>query len=191
MQSTWIERETSQRDEVVRLGVWMFLATVAMLFAAFASAYLVRRGSTDWAPVPLPSVLWLNTLVLTLSSLALEVGYTVGLARRWTAASGALGAAVALGTGFLGGQVVAWQTLVASGVVLPDTPYASFLYVLTGAHALHVLGALALLAYAAFRTWQGLGGHDATLWRRTVEASRTCWHFLLGIWAFVLLLLSF
>ena len=191
MDAAWIEHDAGRRAEVVRLGLWMFLATVAMLFAAFTSAYLVRRGSGDWAPVSLPPVLWLNTLVLAVSSVALEVGHAWGLARRWARASGTLGVAGGLGLAFLYGQLVAWRTLMDDGVFLYDTPHASFLYMLTGAHAVHVLAALVVLSMAAVQTWSGLGRRDPSAWRLTLDASRTFWHFLLGVWIFLLLLLSF
>ena len=68
----WVEDEAGRREELVRLGLWMFLATVTMLFAAFTSAYVVRRSGSDWRQMALPSTLWLNTIVLGASSLALE-----------------------------------------------------------------------------------------------------------------------
>src|SRR5215510_7374424 len=61
------------REDQVRLGLWMFLATVTMLFAAFASAYVVRRSGSDWRPVALPSILWWNTAILAASSAAVEI----------------------------------------------------------------------------------------------------------------------
>ena len=60
------------REDQVRLGLWMFLGTVTMLFAAFTSAYVVRRSGSDWRQVALPQILWVNTLVLAASSVALE-----------------------------------------------------------------------------------------------------------------------
>jgi cytochrome c oxidase subunit 3 len=191
MHATWTESDPERRDEVVRLGLWMFLATVAMLFAAFASAYLVRRGSSDWTAIALPPVLWLNTLVLAAGSVSLEAGRAWGLGRRWAASSWALGAAVGLGVGFLGGQLVAWRALMADGIFLPDGPHASFLYTLTAAHAVHVVAALVLLTVAAAQTWTGLGRRDFARWTLAMDATRTFWHFLLGVWIFVFLLLAF
>ena len=66
------------REDQLKLGLWMFLATVTMLFAAFASAYVVRRSGSDWLHVPLPSILWWNTLVLAASSVAVEAANWLG-----------------------------------------------------------------------------------------------------------------
>src|SRR5262249_47737234 len=63
-----VSAERTLREDQIRLGLWMFLGTVTMLFAAFTSAYIVRRSGSDWHQVALPSILWLNTAVLAASS---------------------------------------------------------------------------------------------------------------------------
>ena len=77
------------RDNQLRLGLWMFLATVTMLFAAFTSAYIVRRSGSDWRHVALPPILWLNTLILAASSIAVEAANRYGRCRRWRASTAA------------------------------------------------------------------------------------------------------
>ena len=74
-------RAVALRDDQLKLGLWMFLATVTMLFAAFTSAYIVRRSGSDWRPVALPSVLWWNTAVLAASSVAVEIANWYGAGR--------------------------------------------------------------------------------------------------------------
>ena len=112
----------------------MFLATVTMLFAAFTSAYVVRRSGTDWRHVDLPSILWVNTGILAASSVVLELANRHGLRRRWKGAAVGLGSAALLGLAFLVGQLVAWRDLVHAGVYLPSNPHSSFFFMLTGAH---------------------------------------------------------
>jgi len=188
--ATFSNQDELQRADVLRLGLWMFLSTVAMLFAAFASAYLVRRASSDWAQVELPSTFGLNTLVLSAASAVLEAARGWGMTRRWRASSAGLGGAVGLTIGFLGGQVVAWQQLMSQGIFLPDTPHASFLYVLTGAHGVHVAAALLLLTVTTVRTWTGLGRRRFARWAVLMDTTRTFCHFLLAVWLGVLFLLS-
>ena len=177
----------AQREETVRLGLWMFLATVAMLFAAFASAYIVRRSGTDWTRINLPPVLWLNTAVLVASSVLLEAGAWNGRRRRWLPAAVALTLAWVFGLAFMGGQVRAWRELMDAGVYLPASPHSSFFYLLTGAHGLHVVAALIVLAVATVRTWRH---RDELAWQRLIGATRTFWHFLLAVWLFVFVLIS-
>jgi cytochrome c oxidase subunit 3 len=167
-------------------GVYVLLAAVTMIFAAFTSAMVVRRGlAGDWVSVRLPGVLWANTVVLLASSAALEAarrglrrGDRTAFNRYWSGAT-------ALGFLFLGGQYLAWRQLAAAGVYLATNPASSFFYLLTAAHALHVLGGLAALGYIevkALRLQMGPGKRTAA------DVSALYWHFLDGLWIYLLLL---
>jgi cytochrome c oxidase subunit III len=177
--------DVERREEVTRLGLWMFLATVTMLFAAFSSAYIVRSSGSDWRRMSLPNVLWLNTVLLVASSVAVEIAARAGSRQRWTAAGAWFAAAVALGLGFVGGQWNAWRELAAAGVYLPSGPYSAFFYMMTGAHALHVLAALIVLCWGAAKTWRGDGRRDLRSWRASIGLCRTFWHYLLGVWVYL------
>jgi cytochrome c oxidase subunit 3 len=99
------------------------------------------------------------------------------------------GGALALGIAFLAGQVIAWRQLAAAGVYLPTNPYSSFFFMLTGAHAVHLVAALAVMAWAGAAAW-GARRHP----RRPqveIDACRVFWHFLLGVWIYLLVLVSF
>jgi cytochrome c oxidase subunit 3 len=179
----------SLRDDQVKLGLWMFLATVTMLFAAFASAYVVRRSGSDWRPVALPSILWWNTLVLAASSVAIEVAAyaTSGRHEGLHYSLIAMLVALALGFVFLAGQIEAWRELRAAGVYLPTSPHSSFFFMLTGAHAVHVVAALVVLAWGA----AGVAfTRDAREWSSRMSVCRTFWHYLGGVWLFLFALMS-
>jgi cytochrome c oxidase subunit III len=176
------------RDDQIRLGLWMFLATVTMLFAAFISAYIVRRSGSDWRTIALPPILWINTAVLMASSGALEVAQAAGSRRRWTIATVAFGSAFALGLVFLAGQVAAWRQLVAAGVYLPTSPHSSFFYMITGAHAVHVVAALVVLASGLVLL--PAARHDPRTWRLRMDLCRTFWHYLGGLWLVLFALIS-
>jgi cytochrome c oxidase subunit 3 len=158
----------------------MFLATVTMLFAAFISAYIVRRSGEDWRRVELPALLWINTAILGASSLAIEIAARRGRALEWVRAGRAMSAALAGGFGFLAGQILAWRQMTAAGVYLPTSPHASFFYILTGAHALHVAAALAVLAWGAVALRSAPA--DVSGWAAKMELCRTFWHYLGGVW---------
>jgi cytochrome c oxidase subunit 3 len=183
------ELAPAERDDLVQLGVWMFLATVVMLFAAFTSVYIVHRSAAGWAPIELPGLLWLNTAVLAASSLAIERGRLLAASGRTSSAAWAVAAATVLGLVFLGGQYAVWQALAARGVLLPTSAHGAFVYLLTGAHGIHVVAGVVLLAFSAVRT--GLSGQrldPASL--RLLTAAATFWHFLAALWAYVFLLLA-
>ncbi len=176
------------RDDQIRLGLWMFLATVTMLFAAFTSAYIVRRSGSDWRHVALPPILWLNTAVLGVSSVAVELAHACGLRRRWRWAALWMLVAFALGIVFLLGQVEACRRMIAAGVYLPTSPHSSFFFMLTGAHAVHVVAALVVLAVATVATMGAVRSVPA--WSTRMSVCRTFWHYLGGVWIFLLALVT-
>jgi len=157
-------------------GILLVLAAVTMFFMALTSAFLVRKGSGgDWVKVDLPAVLWANTAILVVSSVFLE------LARR-KEKRGWLHLATALGLAFLAGQLLAWRELAAQGVYVSTNPGASFFYVLTAAHGAHLVGGVAALLYAG--TSRARGGN-------ALRVATTYWHFMGGLWIYLLLLLRF
>jgi cytochrome c oxidase subunit 3 len=167
-------------------GLMVLLAAVVMFFAALSSAFIVRRGlSDDWVSTAIPTVLWLNTAVLLASSLVLELarralkaGNRESFNRLWITGS-------ALGVLFLIGQYAAWGQLSARGIYLATNPSSSFFYVLTAAHAVHLIGGVVALLYVstqALRLRLGPGKRTA------IDVSAVYWHFLDGLWIYLLLL---
>jgi len=174
-------------------AVWVLIAAIVMSFAAFSSALIVRQGASfDWRHLAIPRILYLNTVVLILSSIALgkarrrfanfrisTVGGQFQDARQW------LYAAVVLGVLFVAGQFVAWMQLRAQGIYLATNPNSSFFYVLTVAHAVHIVGGLCALAYVIHKLTRG------TLQRNTLDAVSRYWHFVDLLWVYLLFLLLF
>lgn len=129
-------------------GLFVLLTATTMVFAAFTSAFWVRRGlSNDWAATPLPHVLWLNTIVILASSALLELGRRSLKAGRRAEFNRYWTLGTALGVLFLLGQGVAWRQLKDAGVFIASNPSSSFFYVLTAAHAFHILGGITALVY--------------------------------------------
>jgi len=165
----------------------MGIAGIVMIFAAFTSALVVRRGlSTDWAPTALPHILFLNTVVLALSSFTLELSRRALRARRSPEFARWLYLTVALGLAFVGGQLEAWKELASRGVYLASNPSSSFFYLLTAAHGFHLLGGIVALLVLGFRT-QKLAAIPRN--RVAVEVTSIYWHFMDGLWIYLLILL--
>lgn len=172
---------------VYRTGMWLALLAISMLFIAFTSAYIVRGGlGDDWASLGLPSLLWWNTAVLLVSSLTMEQTRKAlnngmrAACNRW------LSATTVLGTLFLVGQVLVWRQLASHGIYMATNPSSSFFYLLTGAHGVHLLGGLLALFYIALEAWRyRLGPAKRTL----VEVTAIYWHFMDGLWIYILMLL--
>ena len=172
------ERGGRGPTSVAVLGMWVALVPVLMLFLAFASAYIVRRTvGVDWNTGPLPRLLWVNTVVLLASSLALERARAVERAGRpplrWILVT------LALGVLFVIGQIFAWLEVRSLGFRMSTSAHTSFFYVLTGAHAAHVLGGLA--GFVAAARWPEQGWRRASL-GLVLRVVAIYWHFLLFLW---------
>jgi len=183
-------RSIEQRRYAVQLGVWCFLAVVTMLFASFTSSYIVRQAGTDWAPTPLPRVLWFNTALLVLSSVALEVARRDARRGRLAGARTALLATVLLGAGFVVGQFAAWRDLAAAGYYLPTSPHASFFYILTALHIAHLAAGLILLLYITERVSFSSRRGDGEEMPFLLGIGATFWHFFGALWIYLFALLA-
>lgn len=171
-------------------GIWVVLFAITMMFAAFTSALIVRKGSSlDWRHFTLPSTLYFNTLLLLASSVALEISrrriaaFMGGLKNQVEDAARWLYITLVLGLLFVAGQYVAWRQLSAQGLYLATNPSSSFFYVLTATHALHVLGGLGGLIYVIRKL------SKSSLRRSTLDATARYWHFMDVLWLYLLLLL--
>lgn len=152
-------------------GLAALMAMITMLFVTFTAAMLVRRASPDWRPVSLPQVVWLNTGLLVLSSLTAEAARRSGRAA-WAWVT------IGLGLTFAAGQGWAWHELNRRGVFLATSPHASFFYMLTAVHGLHLFGGL------------GAWLHVVARGRRAGGVTCAFWHFLGGLWIYVLIVLT-
>jgi cytochrome c oxidase subunit 3 len=170
-----------------KIGLGVFLAVVGCLFALFTSAYFMRMALSDWQPLPLPRLVWFNTFVLILSSVALQVALTA--ARRGQIDTVRLGLATGglTAIAFLIGQLFAWRELAASGYLLASNPANSFFYLITGLHGLHIVGGLIGLGRTSYRAWTGASAEKLAL---GVELCAMYWHFLLFIWLALFVLLA-
>jgi len=174
-----------------RIGMWVGLASVAMLFTSLSSAYIVRSASSnDWTPLPMPRVLLVSTALILASSVTLEAArrkLKAGLSalyKRWLLIT------VILGLAFLVAQLFAWRQLVRQGIYLASNPHSSFFYLLTGAHAVHLMGGLLGLLFLSLR-WRRQTTEMTSLVKRkaATDAVTVYWHFMDALWIYLFLLL--
>lgn len=176
-----------------RIGVWLAMASILMLFVALTSAYIVRSASaTDWQPVTMPKVLWLSTALIMISSVTVEVARRSLKQQRNSGYVLWLAITAILGVGFLGSQIIAWRQLVRQGVYLASNPSNSFFYLFTAAHGLHLLGGLCALGYLLARSSKATAQVDSELRRvGAADAAATYWHFMDVLWIGLFGLLMF
>ncbi len=180
------EPERQPPPEGYKIGMWLVLTSVTMLFAALSSAYIFN--SAQQMPIVMPKVLWLSTAIILASSATIEVARRTlkrrieGKFRLWIAAT------TALGFGFLVVQLIAWRHLSESGFYVNRNLHSGYSYLFTGLHGVHLIGGLAGLAFITLRNpakW--------TLLRRRVAVDVTAlyWHFLSGLWIILFVMLFF
>ena len=176
-----------------RIGMWIALASILMMFTALSSAYIVRAASAnDWQPLTMPRILLLSTALILVSSGTLEVAR-----RKWKDAVNSghrrwLLATFALGLGFLMSQLLAWRELVGQGIYVDSNPHSSFFYLLTAAHGIHLVGGLCALAYFLLRTSAPREDQLAVATSHAgADAVTLYWHFMDFLWLYLFVLLFF
>lgn len=194
-----------------RIGLGAGATGIMIFFLALASAYLVRQGGGkmdgatgefihDWRPLALPAIIWLNTLLLIVSSVTAELArrqmfHEPALTEEWLGIGSPtrralpwLGITLVLGIGFLFGQYEAWKQLNFEGWFVKTNPSSAFFFILTGAHALHLLGGLIALTWASAAT--ALGRPMETRQVAT-DISAWYWHFMGALWLGIVGLMYF
>jgi cytochrome c oxidase subunit 3 len=171
-------------------GIWVVVYSISMTFAALTSALIVRKGSSqDWQSFALPSILYLDTVLLLGSSVTLEIArrrvarFMGGVGRAGERPERWLYLTLGIGLLFVSGQYLAWAQLRREGLYLATNPSSSFFYLLTVAHVLHVLGGLAGLGYVIAKF------SKSELRRSTLDAASHYWHFVDLLWVYLLVLL--
>jgi cytochrome c oxidase subunit 3 len=167
-------------------GIALGMVSILMFFMALASAYLVQRTTSErWVPVHLPAILWLNTIILLASGATMEWSRKrlrqadiSGFRSLWLITT-------VLGLAFLAGQLVAWRQLVAQGIYVATNQGSSFFYIFTAVHGVHLLGGIFALIYVYRRNFDS-AKISVSL---AAEVSSYYWHFMDGLWLFLLALL--
>ncbi|WP_137896507.1 bb3-type cytochrome oxidase subunit III [Ramlibacter sp. 2FC] len=171
----------ASRAAAAGIGLWVFMGVATSLFSLFLVAYLMRISAADGAPIALPWQTGLATALLLTGSWLLQWasgaarGADPERARRLLQAGGACALA------FLAAQLWAWQALLAAQVAPAGNPAASFFFLLTAMHGLHVAGGIAAWAWT-LRALARTGAQGPAAWAWRVALLARYWHFLLAVW---------
>ena len=163
-------------------------ASVVMLFAALTSAYVVRQAAGNWLEFPMPVLFLYSTLTLMASSFTLHFYYKGFLAGNVKSYKYLLLLTFVLGILFIYLQYKGWMALVALGVELGTNPSGSFLYVLSGLHAAHILGGLAAVFVAILHAFI-LPFEVSAKRKLRFEMTQIYWHFVDILWIYLIVFL--
>jgi cytochrome c oxidase subunit 3 len=183
--------DPSSSAATARMAIYIGMFASTVTFGAIVTAMVVRRGLTtnhDWHRLPIPPLLWWNTVALVISSLAIDIGRRAFRAGRRPEFRVLWLIGTLLGTWFLIGQALNWKFLADHGFYMQRNPASAFFYVLTWAHAAHVIGALGALYYVACRA---LFFPAIPMNRNVLEISAIFWHFLDVMWLLLMAIFQF
>ncbi|MCG8413332.1 MAG: cytochrome c oxidase subunit 3 [Pseudomonadales bacterium] len=173
--------------EAERVALSFFLIIASVVFSLFTVSYYIRMELPDWQPLSEPAQLWFNTGLLVASSILFQWARNIvarGEQRNlYTALIGAGVFAIL----FIVGQLVTWQSLQSAGYYMTSNPANAFYYLMTGLHAVHLLGGLWVWSKSAIRLISGAEAKDLKL---SIELCALYWHFLLLVWLVLFALLS-
>jgi cytochrome c oxidase subunit 3 len=178
-----------------KFALWLFIVSITMVFAAFSSAYVVKKGGGNWLQFELPPQLLWSTIVLFISSITMQWAHFSAKKDNIPMLKLAMVITVLLGLGFLVGQWTSWQYLVEHNIYFggnekvnphPANPSGSFLYVLTGVHAFHLITGLVFLVIIAGASFQ-YKIHSKSMVR--IDMCTTYWHFLDALWIYLFVFL--
>jgi len=169
-----------------KFGLWIFMTSIVMLFAAFTSAYLVKMSDGNWLDFDLPRSMVPTTILLLISSGTMHWSLRAAKKDDLAQVKTALWATLGLGMAFLAGQYISWTDLVSEGVFFVGNPAGSFIYILTGMHGVHIVSALVFIIFVLVAAYR-FKIHSRRI--ITLEMCWTYWHFLGGLWLYLYIFL--
>lgn len=181
-----MEKEQKNKIHPYKFNLWIAIGSMLMMFAGLTSAYIVKRNQSHWVEYDIPSLFWVSTAVMVLSSITLIMakrslkGFNMPIYRRWVFVT------LVLGIAFVVFQVLGFSQMWKAGFTHNSTVSVSFLYVIVGLHALHVIGGIVALILLALKAFHPKVKNYSSL---RVELVSIYWHFVDLLWIYLLVFL--
>lgn len=174
----------NNRFHPLKFGLWLGIASIIMLFAALTSAYIVRKAQGNWVEFRMPPIFWINTAIILLSSFTMHLALVSYRKLQVNKYKVTLLITFILGLTFLVGQYLGWADLANRGIYIDGNPSGSFVYVISGVHAVHILGGLVIMAiFLVNMLAKTFYANKLT----GVEMMATYWHFVDVLWIYLLI----
>ena len=171
-----------------KFALWLAMASIIMMFTAFTSAYIVRQAAGNWLDFSVPNVFYGSTVAILLCSLSLHLSLRSFKKGNKSGHRSGMVIGFALGILFVVLQYIGWQALFSNGIDLKGNPSGSFFYVITGVHALHVLGGIAVLIVALVHAFS-LKFKPSIKRINRYELVVQYWHFVDILWVYLFIFL--
>lgn len=165
-----------------KFTLWVAIGSIIMMFAGLTSAYIVKRQQPNWTSFNMPVIFWYSTGVMLLSSLTIQMSLRAFKNREMGKYRRLITLTALLGIVFIGMQVIGFSQLWNSGIKLAGAGAGQFLYIITGLHALHVIGGVIALLVMFFRAFSSRSRNYNAV---PVEVASTYWHFVDLLWIYL------
>lgn len=162
--------------------LWLLIVASVMLFAGFTSAYIVRRGEGNWLVFDLPQMFAVTTAIIVLSSITMQWAYMAAKKDELGQLKIALYLTLGLGVAFAIGQWIGWNQLTQNNIHLVGNPAESFVYIISGAHLLHMIAGIGFVAVVLVKALQFKVHKKSML---SINLCTTFWHFLGAMWVYL------
>jgi cytochrome c oxidase subunit 3 len=182
---TTVQTKEPQKIHPHKFTLWVGMGSIVMMFAAFTSAYIVKKNQSSWLEFELPRIFWYSTFVILASSVTMQLAIKAFKAREMTRYRNLVTITAILGVLFLVMQGMGFQSLELKNIALTgakSNSAASFLFVITGLHMLHVLGGVIALLVIFFKAYRLKVKNYSSL---PIELAGTYWHFVDAIWIYL------
>jgi cytochrome c oxidase subunit III len=187
-----LNMEMSKRSKInpQKFALWIACGSIIMMFVALTSAYIVRQAVGNWLEFPVPKNFYISTIVILLSSITLHYSYLSFKSMKTNGFRYGLILTFILAILFIHFQYQGWLDMNSNGIYLNGNPSGSFMYVISGLHAAHVLGGMAALIIAIIYAFNLKHVVNQRRINR-FELVTSYWHFVGGLWVYLLLFLMF
>ncbi|MBK7964667.1 MAG: cytochrome c oxidase subunit 3 [Bacteroidetes bacterium] len=186
-----IENQSQEKPKIATEKVLLAIGigSIVMLFAGLTSGYLVRQAEGNWKFFELPSVFYISSAIILLSSLTMQMAVRAVKKDEIGQVKNFLLLTLGLGLAFVFTQFLGWNELVKNNVFFADklTPSGSFFYVLTGLHLAHLAFGLLGLIVTNSKSIRGRYNSKNYL---GISLCATYWHFLGGLWIYLFVFLA-
>lgn len=186
MESLSIENKKKRGINPQLFALWIGMASIIMMFTGWTSAYIVKHAAGNWLEFGLPNMFYISTALIILSSITLHTSYISYKKQNEKMYKGMLVATLVLGIAFVVCQYQGWFQLFDMGVDFKGNVSGSFTYLITGAHAVHVLGGIAALIVALIHAFS-LKFRYKEKRKNRFELVLQYWHFVGVLWIYLLL----
>ncbi len=186
-----------QRIHPQKFMLWSAIGSLCMMFAALTSAFIVRQAQGNWLEFKLPTMFFVSTAVIGLSSFAIERAKKAFAHNQYATYRMALRLTLLLGICFVIVQYIGWQQMMQNGILLQGNPSGAFVYLISGLHALHVLMGIIILTVMWFNARKNPDEIeqlviDSNPYKmHSIEMMAIYWHFVGVLWVYLLLFFTY